>query len=140
LDEVVAFVRRFVVMTDSQADVVALFVLHTYTVEAAETTPYLSISSAERRSGKSRLLEVLTLLVSRPLPAAGVTEAALFRSITADALPCLLLDEVDAIFGPKATNHEDLRALLNAGYRRGMPVRRCVGEGTKMRVEAFEVF
>jgi Protein of unknown function (DUF3631) len=139
LDRLVKFVRRFVVLTDAQAVAVALWIVHTHTVGSAETTPYLWTSSAEKRSGKSRLLEVLALLVARPLRAAAVTEAALFRVI-ADRQPTLLMDEVDAIFGPKAHDHENLRALLNAGYRRGTPALRCVGEDSKQRVEEFAVF
>jgi len=139
LDAHVAVVRRYVVMTPAQADAVALWVLHTHALEAAETTPYMAVTSAEKRSGKSRLLEVLVLLVSRPLPTANVSDAALFRSV-ADGPPTLLFDEVDAIFGPKARDREDLRSLLNAGYRRGAEVLRCVGDGSKQRVERFPVF
>lgn len=140
LNDVVRVLRRYVVMSEAQAVAVALFVVHTYAIEAADATAYLSVSSAEKRSGKTRLLEVLALLVARPLRAAGATEAALFRAIGAELPPTVLMDEVDAIFGPKARDHEDLRALLNAGYRRGTPVLRCVGEGTKQRVEHFPVF
>src|SRR5437868_503368 len=82
LDAYVAFVRRYVVLSDAQAEAVALWILHTFCTEAAEATPYLAVTSAERRSGKSRLLEVLALLVQKPLRAAGATEAALFRSLT----------------------------------------------------------
>ena len=63
LDDVARFVRRFVVLTEAQADTLALWVAHTHAFEAAETTPYLAITSAEKRSGKTRLLEVLELLV-----------------------------------------------------------------------------
>src|ERR1019366_4544216 len=41
---------------------------------------------------------------------------------------------------PKAGDHEDLRALLNAGHRRGATVPRYVGEGTSMTVQLFPVF
>lgn len=140
LDEFVSFLRRFVVLCEAQADAIALWVLHTHCVEAAVATPYLAITSAEKRSGKSRLLEVLALLVARPLRAGGATEAALFRSLALEPPPTLLMDEVDALFGLKANgNHEDIRALLNAGHRRGTPVLRCVGERGQ-RVEAFPVF
>ena len=139
LTELVAFVRSYVVMTAAQGIAVALWIMHTHAFQAAQTTAYLSITSAERRSGKSRLLEVLGVLVFRPLVAANTSEAALFRSIAAER-PTVLLDEVDAVFGPKARDHEDLRALLNAGYRAGTPVLRCVGEGSKQRVEQFDVF
>src|SRR4051794_27277130 len=59
LDTLAWFVRRFVVMSPAQADAVALWVVHTHCFAAAEQTPYLAISSAEKRSGKTRLLEVL---------------------------------------------------------------------------------
>lgn len=140
LDQLVLFLRRFVVISEVQADALSLWVLHGYCVESAVATPYLAITSAEKRSGKSRLLEVLAILVARPLRAAGATEAALFRSLKTTPPPTLLMDEVDALFGPKANgNHEDLRALLNAGHRRGTPVLRCVGERSSS-VEKFEVF
>lgn len=42
---------------------------------------------------------------------------------------------------PSSTNHnEDLRALLNAGYRRGAVVARCEGEGKKIRVVHYDAF
>lgn len=96
------------------------------------------MTSAEKRSGKTRLLEVLELLVREPLPTANISDAALFRAI-ADLQPTLLLDEVDAIFGPKARDREDLRGLLNAGYRRGAVARR-MGGPRMTTLEAFPVF
>lgn len=140
LDEVAAFTQNYVVVSEPQAMAVSLWIAHTHALAAFETTPYLAITSATKRSGKSRLLEVLALLVARPLRTAGVTEAALFRSIE-DRRPTLLMDEVDAVFGPKAgSNHEDLRALLNAGFQLGTPVLRCVGDGSKQKVTEFAVF
>lgn len=140
LDAVVEFIRRYVVVSEPQAAALALWVVHGHALDAAETTPYIAITSAAKRSGKSRLLEALALLVAKPLRAAGVTQAALFRSI-AERRPTLLMDEVDAIFGPKAgPNNEDLRALLNAGFQVGTPVLRCVGDGSKQKVVEFAVF
>ena len=78
LDDLAGFVRRFVVLTDTQRHTLALWIAHTHAIEAAETTPYLAITSA-RRSGKTRLLEVLELLVRAPLPTANISDAALFR-------------------------------------------------------------
>jgi Protein of unknown function (DUF3631) len=126
LDHAAAFVRRFVVVTDEQSATLALWTFHTWALEAADVTPYIAISSPEKRSGKTRLLEVLALLARAPLPTANVSDAALFRVIEARA-PTLLMDEVDAVFGPKARDREDLRGLLNAGYRRGTPALRMGG-------------
>jgi Protein of unknown function (DUF3631) len=138
LAALVAFVRRFVVLSDAQAIAVALWIVHTHALAAAGATPYLAVTSAEKRSGKSRLLEVLELLVRAPLPTANISDAALFRAI-AELEPTLLLDEVDSIFGPKARNHEDLRGLLNAGYRRGAVARR-MGGAKMTTLEAFPVY
>src|SRR5215471_6503771 len=137
LDDVVAFLRRFVVLSEPQADAVVLWIAHTHAIAAAETTPYLAITSAEKRSGKTRLLEVLELVVHEPLSTANISEAALFRSVGKDEPPTLLFDEVDAIF--KAREREDLRGLLNAGYRRGAVVRR-VGGRNMTELQCFEVF
>jgi hypothetical protein len=138
LDDLASFVRRYVVLRPEQADTVALWIVHSHAADAAETTPYLAITSPEKRSGKSRLLEVLGRLVARPLATANISDAALFRAIAAER-PTLLFDEVDAIFGKGATDREDLRGLLNAGWRRGQFVHR-IGGAQKTTLEAFEVF
>src|SRR5262249_48866311 len=91
----------------------------------------------ERRSGKSRLLDVLQLLVARPWRAIEPTEAVMFRKIERDT-PTLLLDEADAIFGKKRETTEGLRALLNAGNARGTLVPRW--GGAEQEVPEFSVF
>jgi hypothetical protein len=141
LNAVALFVRRFVVLrTDAQAIVIALYVVHTHAIEAADATPYLAVTSAEKRSGKTRVLEVLELLVRNPALVAHISEAALYRTI-AQERPTLLFDEVDSVFGKAAKDqNEGLRGILNAGHRRGATVRRCVGDGKKMRVEKFDVY
>lgn len=140
LDSAVDICRRYVVLTDHQLDMIALVIAHTYAIDAAHATPYLVVRSAEKRSGKTRLLEVLELLVCRPWRVTSTSEAALFRKLGQDR-PTLLLDEVDAIFGRAASErNEALRAILNAGNRPGAAVSRCVGEGSKQSVADFEVF
>ncbi|HYB23060.1 MAG TPA: hypothetical protein VED41_04635, partial [Solirubrobacteraceae bacterium] len=125
LERVGVFVERFVVLSgDSAKTAVALFVLHTWTVEAATTTPYIVVASPERQSGKTRLLEVLALLVRKPWHCASASEAALFRKVQDDE-PTLLLDETDATFGAHTERTEPLRVLLNAGNRRGATGSRC---------------
>jgi hypothetical protein len=135
------FLRQYVVFASpEQADAVALWIGHTWVYDQFDTTPYLAVQSAEKRSGKSRLMECLSLLARRPQPAAGASLAALFRIINEEH-PTLLLDEADTVFSRKSSDvTEDLRGLLNNGYRRGVPYLRVVGEGKKMHVERFDVF
>jgi len=138
LDGLATFVRTYVVLSPAQVDATALWIAHTHAIEAAEVTPYLAIGSAVRESGKTLLLDVLAHLVARPLATANISEAALFRVI-AERRPTLLFDEIDTIFGPRARDREDMRGLLNAGYRRGLSVYRCGGE-SRTTLEEYDVF
>jgi hypothetical protein len=139
LDDVVRFVRRFVVLDENQADALALWIAHTHAVDAADATPYLTITSPEKRCGKSLLLlDVFPPLVREPLPTASISDAALFRAIE-KYKPTLLLDEIDAVFGSRARDREELRGLLNAGYRRGLKAHRMGGTNART-LESFEVF
>jgi len=65
--------------------------------------------------------------------------AAIFRKLAQQRVT-LLFDEVDTIFTKRGKNdqNEDLRALLNAGYRRGESIPRCVGP--RHDVQDFPVF
>lgn len=141
LDAAEQFVRRYVVFPSPHEPVaVALWIAHTHAADAAEVSPYLHLTSPEKGSGKTRLLEVLELLVYRPWPAVSPSEAVIYRKVEADR-PTLLLDEVDAIFGPRPSERtEGIRALLNAGNRRGATVPRMVGDGLKMRPKDFSTF
>lgn len=140
LDEVEAVYRRFVAWSNEhQAIAVTLWTAHTHAADVADTTPYLVIESAEPESGKTRTLEVAEQLAARAWMLVEPSEAAMFRKIERDK-PTVLLDESDALWGAKADGREGLRALLNAGYRRGAMVPRCVGEGTGMDVRDFPVF
>jgi hypothetical protein len=138
LDDVRAFIRRFVVLDDQQADAVTLWAAATHAFDAFACTPYVAISSAEKRSGKSLLLEVLELLVRDPLPTANISDAALFRVID-ERQPTLLIDEIDAVFGKKAREREELRGILNAGYRRGATTHR-MGGSNRTKLQTFSVY
>src|SRR5260370_39230646 len=92
LDDIMRFIRRFVVLSSEQLVAIALWVLHTHAIAATEATPYLNITSAEKRSGKTRLLEVLELLVLNPWRTGRTTAAALVRKIDGEE-STLLLDE-----------------------------------------------
>lgn len=141
LDDVVRFLDRYVAwQMPEQRDAVALWAAHTHAIAAFDSTPRLDLSSAEKQCGKTRTLELLESLCRRPRLTVSMTPAYMFRLIE-EATPTLLVDETDAIFGPKADkNNEDLRGLLNAGHRRGATVGRMVGEGAAMTPTDFPVF
>jgi hypothetical protein len=142
LDRVYAFLGRFVAYPCEHSHTAhALWVVHTHFMNAWETTPRLAFLSPEPGSGKTRALEITELLVPRPVSAVNMSPAALFRMVGhEDGLPTILFDEIDTIFGPKAKENEELRGLLNAGYRRGAKTYRCTVAGKKVEVEEIEAF
>lgn len=139
LSQVEAFLCRYIAFRSAaQSLVIALWVAHSHALDSFDYTPYLHISSPEKRCGKSRVLDALTLLVPLPWCAVSPSEAVIYRKIAASC-PTLLLDEVDTIFsGGKDENKEGLRALLNAGFNRSATVPRCVGP--QQDVKDFPVF
>jgi hypothetical protein len=139
LDDVRVVIRRYVVLTDAQADAVALWIAHTHALDAFDVTPYLSVTSPEKRSGKTRLLEVLKRLVARPWMTARTSPAAIYRKVDAES-PTLLLDESDAAFKSGDEYSETLRGILNSGFERGGSTTVCVGQGKDISYKEFSTF
>ncbi|HEY3957964.1 MAG TPA: DUF3631 domain-containing protein [Streptosporangiaceae bacterium] len=142
LDEVRAFVGRFCALpTEHAYTATTLWAAHAHVLDVFDSTPRLAFLSPEPGSGKTRALEVLTLLVPWPMHAVNATPAALFRSVAdAESRRTILFDEIDTVFGPKAKEHEELRGLLNAGHRRSGVAYRCVGQGTNQTVVEFPAY
>ncbi|MCV6968181.1 DUF3631 domain-containing protein [Mycobacterium bohemicum] len=144
LDDIERFVGPFLALpTAHHLVVLCLWVLHTWCVGAFYVTPRLVLDSPEPGSGKTRVLEVLALLCHGAKLTLSTTTAALYRRIAAagDNPPTILQDEADAVWGRTASPQaEDLRALYNAGYKRGATVDRCEGDAKNMRVAEFRVF
>ena len=62
------------------------------------------------------------------------------RRASSKGPPTLLYDEIDTIFGPRAREHEDILALLNAGHRPGAMAHRCVVRGKEVLTEDNPAF
>jgi len=139
LDEIAAFVERFVILSRSELLVVSLWVAHTWTFEASDATPYLAVTSAEKRSGKTRLLEILELLVRSPWRTGRVTPAALARKVESDC-PTLLLDEWVATTRGNQEFADTLRGILNVGHRRNGKVSVCGPKSAGYEPTDFRVF
>lgn len=130
------FISRYVVMSESQLLVTAVYVVHTHIAKWCQQTPYIFIHSPERECGKSRLMEVLELLVARAWMIVNPSDAVLFRQVHA-VMPTLLWDEIDAVFAPKSAQyHEEQRGMLDQGHRRRGRVPRFIGD----KVVEFKVY
>ncbi len=140
LGDVHDFIRRFVAFPSPTClDTVTLWAAHAHGIEYFHTTPRLAALSPEPESGKTRVLELLDLLTPNAMLVFSPSVAAIFRKLAQNQVT-LLFDEVDTIFTKRGKDdqNEDLRALLNAGYRRGASIPRCVGP--KHDVQDFKVF
>jgi hypothetical protein len=121
LNELMARVRRFVVIDDDVAIAVSLWVMFSWLHEIAVHSPNLVVTSAERDSGKTTLLGVLGFLTPRAYPAVELTGPNVYHVV--DRLhPTLIIDEADKLFHRKP----DLMHIVNAGWTRGTKIPRMV--------------
>ena len=130
LDQIAGMIRKFCVLPGlPEVVAVVLWIVLTHLLDRFDYAPRLVIRSPEKRSGKTRLMEVVGRLVYSPVRIANCTSAYIYRSINGDPPPTLLLDEADSMFGTKAKaeQNEDVRALINAGFERDTTVGRTVG-------------
>ena len=140
LDDTREFIARFCAFPDEHSlNAVTLWVAHTHMHGEFDSSPRLAMLSPEPGSGKTRVLEILENLTPEPMFVFGASTAALFRSMSEREIT-LLFDECDTIFTRRGKDdqNEDLRALLNVGYRNGATIPRCVGP--KHEVQHFSVF
>jgi hypothetical protein len=123
LHELHAAFGKYVVFPSAEAhDAAVLWCAATHGQPAWEHAPRLTLTSPEKRCGKSRLMDVAEAVCYEPLVTVNASTAAVVRSITDDP-PTLMVDEADTIFGTKkaAENHEDVRGIINAGHQRNRP-------------------
>jgi hypothetical protein len=131
------YIRRYVVLPAAAYLPIALWAIATHTAERFDCFPYLALISAAKRSGKTRLAEVLETLVRRPWRGTAPSPAALYRML--EQAPTLMLDEVEALNGKnKSETTQILLAVLNAGHRKGATIPRC--EPPTNKVKMFPVY
>jgi hypothetical protein len=133
------WLKRFVSLGEHEATAIALWVMMTHALEAFDCVAYLSITSAEKQCGKTRLLEVLEHLVERPWMTGRTTPAVLARKVHAEH-PTLLLDESDATFKGDKEFAETLRGILNTGYLRSGKTSLCTMRGKNVEYIDLSTF
>src|SRR5215472_6403571 len=119
LNQVSQFIGRYLQCSEHQRTVLALWVLHTHITTAAQVTPYLAIQSAQKQSGKTLCLQLLSLLCADPALTSGFTANTLTRRIDGP-ISTILLDECQATVGTRSRSKAPaLRAILASGYHSG---------------------
>jgi hypothetical protein len=131
LETTAAVIRRYVVTTPTQSDAIALWVGMAYCIDVIDVAPFLGITSATMRAGKSTLCEVLAALTRRAVLVSSLTSAVVYRLIDAHR-PTLIADEADTWL---LDEKSELRGILNAGHTRETAiVPRCVGDDNEVRL------
>lgn len=116
---------------------VALWTLLSYVYPAFNAVPYLYLGGP-LGSGKSRVLEVLSQVVYRPLASSNMTAPALFRTLDKRG-GALLMDEVERLREgtPEAA---ELRSILLAGYKGNARATRLEAVGESFQTVEFCVY
>jgi hypothetical protein len=133
VERIESFINRFVTFSDRIYSLpIALWCLGTHVYPHFDAFPYLVITSPTKRSGKTRLMEIISFVSANPRSVAGMTAAGIFRLIQAEH-PTLLVDEAETFSSEAAS---DKRAALNVGYRKGTSVPRMKGD----KVELYDTY
>jgi len=117
--------------------VLSLWTIMTYFYPIWSSIPYLSIGGPAG-SGKSRIFDILNLLIFRPLLSSNMTAPCLFRTLHAQG-GVLLLDEAERLKegSPEAV---ELRSILLAGYKKNGKANRARRDGDDFNPQSFDVY
>jgi hypothetical protein len=138
LRDIIARIRRHVVMPHDDALVIALFWMMSWVHdEVAVHSPILCVTSKEIESGKSTTLGLAGFLMPRCIVSVDITAAALFRSIRRWQ-PTFAIDEFEDVLKSDDKNKSELRAVINSSHVRNQGVIRCLEP--KYIPEVFSTF
>jgi putative DNA primase/helicase len=111
LDEIEATIRKHIVLSKDGAAAIALWILHAWIFDAFDVSPLLSLTSPEKRCGKTTLLGLVTGLAPKPLPSSNCSGSTVFRAVE-EWRPTLIIDEADTFL----ENGDEIRGILNSGH------------------------
>lgn len=107
--ELASIFSRHLVLPQGADIVLALYVLHAYSFQAADWSAILAIVSPQRNCGKTQLVNLLLWLIERAVKTFNTTGPGLFTHASQGKI--LLLDEADRYL----REGSDLVTVLNAG-------------------------
>jgi Protein of unknown function (DUF3631) len=123
LDELVSLFKRYLVLPEHGYVLLALWTVLTFVFDSFDICPLLAVVSPTKRCGKTRVLEVLSIVAYRPTASSNISSSSVYRTIDRWH-PTLLVDEYDTI-----RENEELRGIFNSGHTRRLAyVIRNVGD------------
>jgi DNA primase len=119
-----------------ESRILSLWTIGTYFYTLFPAYPYLALNGP-KNSGKSTVLRVLQPLAFNMVTTSDPTGPAMFRLIHYTS--CTVgIDEAERYHNPRDPGMQQIRQLLNSGYKAGMPAIRLIGED--MKPQAFDVY
>ncbi len=124
-DDICQHIRRFVYFIDPKIpQFLALWCMGTYVHRVFAAYPYVSLL-ADKQSGKSLLMQVMTPICFGGDVCINLSEASLFRDV-AQTVRTLFIDEAEALTSWNKDKNSAIFTLLNAGYQKNAKVKRQV--------------
>jgi putative DNA primase/helicase len=126
LRDIITKIRKHVIIPHDYALACALWVVFAWCHDEATFSPILAITAADKDSGKSTLLKVISFLLPRCISTVDISRPALYRSMKRWN-NSFAIDEFDTVLAAKGDSDKaELRAVLNAGHTRGDDIVRCI--------------
>jgi hypothetical protein len=122
--------------SEVESRILTLWVIGTYFYTMFPAYPYLALNGP-KNSGKSTVLRLLQPLAFNMITTSDPTGPSMFRLIHQTS--CTVgIDEAERYHNPKDSGMQQIRQLLNSGYKQGMPAIRITGDDLKP--QAFDVY
>jgi len=122
--------------SDIESRLLTLWAIGTYFYTMFPAYPYLALNGP-KNSGKSTVMRVLQPLAFNMITTSDPTGPSMFRLIHQTS--CTVgIDEAERYQNPKDPGMQQIRQLLNSGYKQGMPAIRVTGDDLKP--QAFDVY
>jgi hypothetical protein len=119
-----------------ESAILTLWTIGTYFYTMFPAYPYLALNGP-KNSGKSTVMRVMQPLAFNMVTTSDPTGPSMFRLIHYTS--CTVgIDEAERYHNPKDPGMQQIRQLLNSGYKAGMPAIRLIGED--MKPQAFDVY
>jgi len=126
--KICGYVKRFVVFPDeAYVSYVALWIMGTCVFMIFRYYPYVWLN-AEKQSGKTLLMEILSAITFNGDLIVNPTEAVIFRDIS-NNLICMFIDEVEELRRTDKDTYRAIISILNAEFSKAGVVKRVESNG-----------
>jgi Toprim domain-containing protein len=122
--------------SEVESRILTLWTIGTYFYTMFPAYPYLALNGP-KNSGKSTVLRVVQPMAFNMVTSSDPTGPSMFRLIHYTS--CTVgIDEAERYHNPRDPGMQQIRQLLNSGYKAGMPAIRLIGE--ELKPQAFDVY